>query len=304
MYHYTDIGAVANIVEHNELWLTNAEYLNDHTEGEELYLMMSEIFEDEPNIIKLLDFVNLTTETYCLSFSLEKDLLSQWRGYCPSFGGYNLGFSNNLFQLPLKIIDGNDKECKYPSHNEHIESIVSGELLNFSMANDNCIYLKKEKVKYAQHLAGILQKAYLALNQRDLPVIKKFFDSGFSSLNAVDIIDITLALNSNSGWFGNYGNGKYKFKNSAFAEESEQRFFIISKKGHAKPFYRMKNNVLIPYLKLRFDEALLRSITIGPCANKEFAHQGLIHFLAHNSKRTDENINSILKFSDIPFRTI
>jgi len=113
MYHYTDINALSNIITNRELWLTHASFLNDHTEGQELFTLLTEIFQSEPNIIKLLKFVDKTSEAYCLSFSQDKDLLSQWRGYCPGVGGYNIAINDNIFELPLKIIDRKKKRFTY-----------------------------------------------------------------------------------------------------------------------------------------------------------------------------------------------
>jgi len=100
----------------------------------------------------------------------------------------------------------------------------------------------------------------------------------------------------------NYGVGKFQFKNSAFREESEKRVFVVGRKGKAKPFYRKKGNILVPYLKLIFEDKLIQGITIGPCENQPLARIGLIHFLNSSSNFEIINIDNFINYSPIPFR--
>lgn len=105
LYHYTDLHALMGIIGASELWLTNVGFLNDHTEYTVGRVHIKR---------KLTEFVEMVTEkisnhklgydfefvgaiidrpVYLTSFCMKKDLLSQWRGYCPPQGGYALEFS-------------------------------------------------------------------------------------------------------------------------------------------------------------------------------------------------------------------
>lgn len=300
MYHYTDITALTNIVENNELWLTHIDYLNDHTEGQELYKILCGIFKDEPNIIKLLDFVDRTNEAYCLSFSTEPNLLSQWRGYCPSTGGYNIGFIDNIFQLPFEIFDKDDKRAEYPDDKYSFDENA----LSYSISNQKCIYLEEDKNEFSIHLSKILRKAYEYMIELNSSLIFKFCNSGISSLNKEELVELNNLLQRNSGWYQNYGSGKYTVKNIAFKEESEIRVFIIPNKGSFNPFYRIKKNVPIPYLKIKFNCEFLKKITIGPCENYKLAKRGLEHFLLNNTQHGENDLTSVIVDSSTPYRNL
>lgn len=104
LYHYTSSDGVLNILKNRTVWATNIHYLND---TQELFYAVEQI----QNIIGSYakeDLINTKKSLYsklrealeavqsydlCI-FSLTEDrnLLSQWRGYCPPAGGYSLGF--------------------------------------------------------------------------------------------------------------------------------------------------------------------------------------------------------------------
>jgi hypothetical protein len=104
LYHYTSLAGFKGIVESKKLWATTVHYLNDAREFLEAYMVM------EAEILKRLSakppahhkaFLDqflrdrrvLMDMNLCVfSLAVHGDLLSQWRGYCPSGRGYSLGF--------------------------------------------------------------------------------------------------------------------------------------------------------------------------------------------------------------------
>jgi hypothetical protein len=296
IYHYTDANALKNIISENELWLTHTDHLNDYSEGKQFYLILKDVLKEFPDIIKLVDFVESTTETYCLSFSKNGDLLSQWRGYCPPLGGYSLGFLDNILSSSFGIIDATEKDI----HHGNIEDEKVNQV-NF-FAYIECKYTEKDTLAAAEHVANILKKSYKILCSKNSLALTTYLGSGLSDLEEEDIDEINNLLVSGSGWFHNYSAAKMSFKDVSFIEEAEKRLFINVKKGYVDAFYRTKNSVLVPYLKFKFKDKFFKKIIIGPTADKNLAHAGIQHYL-HNHFGNSVDLRSFIKLSKIPFRS-
>ncbi len=104
--HYTTMSGVMGILKNEALWATNIKFLNDEHEFQHALdlikelLPTSRITREEPNNPVHNSFIKALTEkidtldnyqadsVFTLSFTEEADLLSQWRGYCPSNNGY------------------------------------------------------------------------------------------------------------------------------------------------------------------------------------------------------------------------
>lgn len=97
IYHYTDLNGLKGIIENNSLWATNLFFLNDR---QELLHGMECIKESLPHLAdelgaRYISLINnameyfdlkLSKKIYNISFCLEPELLSQWRGYASSQG--------------------------------------------------------------------------------------------------------------------------------------------------------------------------------------------------------------------------
>lgn len=112
LYHYTSISGLSGIVESRSLWATDISYLNDTQEFRyAISLLVEELSKRDlrckkPIIIDLYKNVlnlpwSISIPSICVfSLSEQADLLSQWRGYCPSGTGYSVGFKSDLL-IPL-----------------------------------------------------------------------------------------------------------------------------------------------------------------------------------------------------------
>jgi hypothetical protein len=111
--HYTTANALINIVQTETLWATNIKFLNDEQEFLHAIDLAKDVIkrstekssgkiksnkmyydafvEETTKAIEDLDRYNSESVFTC-SFSEEKDLLSQWRGYCPNNQGYCIHF--------------------------------------------------------------------------------------------------------------------------------------------------------------------------------------------------------------------
>ncbi len=107
LYHYTGIDALVGIVSGKELWGTNAAFLNDETEITHAARLLQRVLDNPEDgdpghseyrdladglIHLVLHQLHNFIEVYVACFCAEPDLLSQWRGYGSTGGGYAIGF--------------------------------------------------------------------------------------------------------------------------------------------------------------------------------------------------------------------
>jgi hypothetical protein len=104
IFHYTTVEGLIGIVESNDLWLTDYEFLNDATELRYGLNLLSSVLKDaaeanrDPRTIELIAAWSNKVETppqdrVCLAcFSSDGDSLSQWRGYGNGASAVAIGF--------------------------------------------------------------------------------------------------------------------------------------------------------------------------------------------------------------------
>ena len=240
-YHYTDINGLYGILLNKQLWLTDSRFLNDHTEGTEIFSYLEKAFEklgvsgnDLKLTMKKFSDLSVGLDSYTTSFSTEADLLSQWRGYCPSDGGYCLGF---------KSLD-----------REQFEVFGSGASLKHWLIDPQpCIYLEDKKIQLANSIANTLLEWLRGDESKDH--LKYHFMIQFHQM-------------------------KLLYKSSHFKEESEARVIVnVHDDSKAIPVFRTKSNLVVPYLNLMFQPKIIEEIIIGPSSKKELAKIGLQNFL-------------------------
>jgi hypothetical protein len=109
LFHYTNLEGLKGILGSRSLWFTHAGALNDPIEiqyGRDLIVNLindlsqkesDEIFRSffDQLKIQLSTLGNLIHHPFICCFCEEGDLLSQWRAYADSGGGYSIGFSLN-----------------------------------------------------------------------------------------------------------------------------------------------------------------------------------------------------------------
>jgi hypothetical protein len=97
IYHYTDLNGLKGIIESGSLWATHFSFLNDSNElthGMNCLENALQYLRDDfnPKTLKFIEQalthfrMHRAAHVYNLSFCLEPDLLSQWRGYGSSQG--------------------------------------------------------------------------------------------------------------------------------------------------------------------------------------------------------------------------
>jgi hypothetical protein len=133
LFHYTSIEGLRKIINSKSIWATNVLYLNDASElnysikllKEEINNLKSKLEISKSGLFKLsfLDNIIGNLNDYILkpmpfsfyvsSFSEEKDLLSQWRGYCPKGVGFSVGFNLGILTQFAKNNDYSIHRCNY-----------------------------------------------------------------------------------------------------------------------------------------------------------------------------------------------
>ena len=110
LYHYTSVSGLHGIIESETIWASMIHYLNDAEEFRiAITVFRGMLLEESIRIgdgqlqrlaAQLVEsLASLSRVFICVcSFTGEGDLLSQWRAYCPSDGGYSIGFLSE----PLK----------------------------------------------------------------------------------------------------------------------------------------------------------------------------------------------------------
>ncbi len=106
LYHYTDITGLIGICGSRSLRATNLRFMNDAKELSHAWKLMRGVLAEAKEKaalsaqLDLIDEIERATSTewagypdfYSVSFTANGDLLSQWRGYGSSGGGYAIGF--------------------------------------------------------------------------------------------------------------------------------------------------------------------------------------------------------------------
>lgn len=216
VYHYTSLGNFYSIIQSREIWLTEAQYLNDPDEIKYFTRSLFEVISDgewkSESLIRLKDRYNDLLnesfesgsdpsledpqhETYVFSTSENGDSLEQWRAYAPGNSGVCIGF--DMVTL---------NEC--------------------IIADDKCNSVRK---------VAYLNSSALSEKIKDVALI---FDA-----TASDFDNQTVFIHL---WKRRYAGF---CKNDVWKNEQEWRFSIHAPTDRKLLSYRERNGRLIPFLK-------------------------------------------------------
>ncbi len=111
LFHYSSPSGLVGMIKSRQVWATNISFLNDAKEIEhavdyaknaiENFEKKNNWTEDEIELLKEMhrNAGSAAKRIYIFSLTEERDLLSQWRAYCPSSGGYSIGISSTQLQI-------------------------------------------------------------------------------------------------------------------------------------------------------------------------------------------------------------
>ena len=137
LFHYTTIEGLQGIIESRSIWATDTRYLNDFSENNYSKRILQQALinfcqetpafnkNTTPNKSPGYHFLKILEENiqtlfpsdkfsfYVCSFSEQKDLLSQWRGYGQNGTGFSIGFNVNKLSQCLKKSNFDIRPCIY-----------------------------------------------------------------------------------------------------------------------------------------------------------------------------------------------
>lgn len=134
LYHYTDQNGFMGIFQQRELWATKIQYLNDSNEHKlaldltaELLESYSQKSQDRKVKARLNHYKDSITHikdrNVCVcSLTENGDLLSQWRGYSQSHGGYSIGLNYYSLEPYIRLQGFKLVRCIY-SKNEQVRAV-------------------------------------------------------------------------------------------------------------------------------------------------------------------------------------
>lgn len=278
-YHYTDAAGLKGILESGSLWATNIAYLNDPLEVDysrsfcKEFLrnrMQSEHIESFKTLLEgvrrtIAGFPDLLFPDelqFAISFSLDGDLLSQWRAYADHGRGYSVGFLNQeLLNSCCRNADMTD-EASEPR------------FLPFRV-----IYDHEE-----QH--DLLSRAIDFLYHK-WPVLEGAFFEDETTSNTLKVIG--------AQWLA---QAALCFKHEAFREEQEVRIAVCNtmemKAAGTSPriMLRTRDHRLVPFIPISFSSRNQRlpltQIITGPGLEHEPANRALMMYFRSLSYTQDE----------------
>lgn len=273
LYHYTSQSGLLGIFKEKKIWATNIRYLNDAKEFayttdlalDVLQKKKGDIERDLSKMVRSLLKSPETTPVFVVSFSSQKDQLSQWRGYCPETGGFNIGFDSE------KLKDLAQKQ---------------GFLLS------RCIYESKEQKNIIKKAIDV---ACRSMNESDSSQnTASRFDLD-SYLKRIGETRLTFALEI-------LLLGPI-FKDPSFSQEEEWR--LISTPAAIKKMeikFREGRSMIVPYVEFDLSRHVtgmpIKEIIVGPTPNNQLSNISVQEILAINEVESCQ-----VYCSEVPYRT-
>lgn len=240
LYHYTSLNGILGILESNKIWATHVSFLNDVSEfwhglniskklTTEVLIKDQYLADFGRSMLHRLE-TGTTNNLYVASFSKKADLLSLWRGYCPTGAGISLGFDlANLSEI-CEAKGYRLAECNY-EHGQQLKQV--GDRFMAGLKRSPNLWARRDYEK--------------------LDSDERLIDEIENILQTTEIFSEICELAP-------------LFKNEGFHEESEWR--IISNNTQAQPVkYCSKSSYFAPYIELEILSAL-REVIVGPNPNQ------------------------------------
>ncbi len=291
-YHYTDVNGLISILSNEELWLSGIDFMNDHTEGKVVFDKIFNSIENPTTQYKLGHLFNLCinqNRIFATSFTKNGDQLSQWRGYCPSDGGYSIGFNFDKIEELEIIKPTSQKKFKVFKTVQDFLKNTPGQVVF-----DACTYSHEENFEgQVQILSDFVNEAVNDVSEDQFEAMKEL---NYNFLAIMGLFNDQKKTKKILDFIFRISNIVALYKDSSFYEENEYRLMYIDKPLPSKPFIRGKSTYPIAYIKAQFNKEAVEEIIIGPTKFEELAWKGLYDIL------NSYNLKAEIKYSKIPFR--
>ncbi len=244
-YHYTTIKALRGIVENNNLWVSNAMFLNDKSEIKYAVRFIKKTIRQNTSIAnKVIDiienFINYIVENsdqiFVLSTSSNKDSQLLWSNYS-NMDGYCLGFdfSRDWEKLYIKTKNGHKEKLDYKK----------------CIRVDRVIYDVRKQKEFLKEPLQLINQHFKENPEGQLTQFLHYF---FHVL--------------------------MMFKDPKFRHEEEFRIVFVIPEYKKYVQYYVTSGILIPYIEVNFEDRIpLESIKIGPRNDIDVARASIESFL-------------------------
>jgi hypothetical protein len=259
LYHYTDSTGLYAILSSKTMRASHIQFLNDSSEfchASKMILNRIERAIDENHderIARMLFSIKeavetITPNTFVISFSENRDVLSQWRGYCPN-GGYNIAFSPSAWEGLLEKNSYAMVRCQYQEADQKrlIDCLVESAITAFCSFNPPSPLHDPSYIYTEEHLVHLFAGEW-------------FWNKAQKLATAI--------------------------KNREFEEEREWRVIGGLKKTKLADDVRTKGSLLVPYqnFSIALNNSLnhvVTGVTISPNLNANLAQFGVERFKYH-----------------------
>lgn len=275
LFHYTDAGGLLGMVQFKKLWLTSIHYQNDSEEYYYAFNLVKDILINEYfslAVDSLETSEDRMSTVFSFSFSEEKDLLSQWRGYCPN-GGFAISFDR-----------------------EELNKIIRREELTVA----KCVYDKSEQRDFIiNNIIGFTPEQYLeAVRQTRVTDTPRMHYICKYLLEDVRRLSPLLKHSSFSGEKEWRIFKKVQTSSEAKLLSDSARNYIPANTIKI----RSRKNFLIPYIEVPLDEGSatvnIKEVVISPTPHKSLALDAC-KVLLYGDRVT--NYNAQVENSTIPY---
>lgn len=295
LYHYTDIGGLKGIIENQCFFSSNSAYLNDKEEfynGIKLFktavIDYAKTLNDKTLIQEVLNELNAKDESfhYVTCFSLEGDLLSQWRAYADDGKGIAIGFDlNNLIEAFKPKATGMLIEYNKSVQKQAVKKIVKT-TVDFYYSKLPLL----EKINQKNIYKVIAQEANEVFNK----YIGQFKHNSFQEEREFRF-DLSIDLDINKSRELSYRVSKnnllvpYLHLKTNYKEEVDSK--LLSSQQETIESIRKKVNHNVKLLPIK-------EIIIGPSLDFELNRKSIIGFLRKNGYSDNIKVNQ----SKVPYR--
>lgn len=268
LFHYTDIHAVISILENRALRCTDLRYLNDSTEFHH-------------GVEKFLE--NLPQAPYGL-FHNEATVVASRTYVEEAMRRANEQFANYNDIFVMSLSRSGDLLSQWRGYGAYAIEFNEEVLTREVPSLHQCIYSKHEQDA----------SALSALTDAIKVVSYDFQENGLVGMKGMDA---TFELYRVAA----------RFKDTGFAEESEARL-IVSEVELANVKYRVRGQMLIPYIEVPITLDCIKAIHVGPMPLQNAAVMSMMDFCGKVAGRWQDESANIeywlpVEVSKIPFRT-
>lgn len=288
LYHYTSLSGILGILRSRSIWATHASYLNDSSEflhgldfaknvAGRIYMEDDYLAAFRWAVRDGLEAVS-ADDLYVTSFSQKADLLSQWRGYCPTGAGLCLGFQFDQLKEFCRGRGYRLEQCIYEHGHQvqHVEKLVTQCPERFPKPA-----LSRSEYEKLDSKGKVNAEIDYSLSTSEGPD-KPQADAAVDWLCA-EITELAPL-----------------FKNEGFHEESEWR--IVAKEPREPVQFRASPSYLAPYVELGVlsgaGVSTLREVIVGPNPNQRRCESS-IRMLLDSLGLEDVEV----KISPLPFNS-